>query len=586
MAGGANETALRRADIDKFRVFLSYSRKDIDFAEQLVTALEAFNYEIMIDRTGIHAAENWRERLGEMILEVDTVVFLLTPNSTGSEVCRWEVDRALELHKRTVPVLISPLGSSKPHPALQQLNYIRFFPDPAVPGSGWGSGLAQLSTALSVDVDWIREHTRVAGLASRWEKGKQQPDYLARGSELVSLRHWRNTSPANAPALTSLQCAFLDASEAAEIEQQVSERKRLEEMKAAQDARALALLEAENALQQAADAHRRRSRWRNLLFAVVVVAAALSGFLLFRAAEEKREAIAYLQRAMTAELAANRAETEAMKSELRAITNEFTTSVTVLNAQPSSQTSIDNYLETGIRLGFALIRNDRNSDARRHLSKYRGDVLAHSFDKAAEAINFYVALADVGLATAALNEESDSSTRTAANKELFDALTRLRGLRKISNLMGELDENLFRAYFYAVNFMLSSGDYASAFALASEIDQQISSNASAEATLPRLTARSKGLLAWCAILANKPDEALKSAKIVNQIAERFNFVDLNSLRLNYAHALLLNGENVQSIEEYKKSRPEEVKADFQSMLKAGLCYPEFAEYGVFDEKCH
>jgi hypothetical protein len=120
--GEAQEQRSGGLDARGLKVFVSYSRKDLDFAEQLVPALEVLGYTIIIDRKGIHGAEKWEARLGQMILEADTIVFILTPASVQSEVCHWEVDQALLRRKRIVPVLAMPLGTSRPHDALRDLN--------------------------------------------------------------------------------------------------------------------------------------------------------------------------------------------------------------------------------------------------------------------------------------------------------------------------------------------------------------------------------------------------------------------------------------------------------------------------------
>ena len=78
-------------------------------------------------------AENWKRRLGQLILESDVIVFVLTPASAVSSVCQWEVEEALRLKKRVVPVLAAPLGDALPYEPLRDLNYIHFYPEPADP---------------------------------------------------------------------------------------------------------------------------------------------------------------------------------------------------------------------------------------------------------------------------------------------------------------------------------------------------------------------------------------------------------------------------------------------------------------------
>src|SRR5262245_43977695 len=151
----------------KLKVFISYSRRDLAFADQLVAVLEWQGFQPIIDRKGIHGAEKWEQRLGQLILESNIVVFVLSPDSAASDVCAWEVERAVERGKPIVPVLCYPLDGKQPHRHLRDLNYIHFYEEPSVPGSGFGTGQVRLIEALSVDVAWLREHTRLEELAAR-----------------------------------------------------------------------------------------------------------------------------------------------------------------------------------------------------------------------------------------------------------------------------------------------------------------------------------------------------------------------------------------------------------------------------------
>src|SRR5262245_5866791 len=86
----AGDVALQQGRADspdrgKLRVFISYSRDDLRFADQLNAALDACGFDCIIDRHGISGGEDWRRRLGILISEADTVVFVLSPTSARSE---------------------------------------------------------------------------------------------------------------------------------------------------------------------------------------------------------------------------------------------------------------------------------------------------------------------------------------------------------------------------------------------------------------------------------------------------------------------------------------------------------------------
>jgi len=249
----------------KLKVFISYSRQDLAFADQLVAVLEWQGFLPVIDRKGIHGAERWEERLGQLILEAGIVVFVLSPDSAASEVCAWEVEEAVRRGKRIIPVLCRPLEGKQPSRRLRDLNYIYFYPEKDMPGSGFGTGQVRLIEALSLDIEWVREHTRLEELAARWNANRRPSDQLLRGSELSAYKAWRERRPANTPELTPLQRAFLGGSEEEEASRASAERKQLEEMAAANAARARALSEAQAALQREAEAEKARARARRVI---------------------------------------------------------------------------------------------------------------------------------------------------------------------------------------------------------------------------------------------------------------------------------------------------------------------------------
>jgi hypothetical protein len=84
-------TRLASSDKEKLRVFISYSRDDLDLADQLAAALDFSGFECLIDREGISGGEAWKRRLGNLISEADT------------SSCSRQVQRALKSALGTCP---------------------------------------------------------------------------------------------------------------------------------------------------------------------------------------------------------------------------------------------------------------------------------------------------------------------------------------------------------------------------------------------------------------------------------------------------------------------------------------------------
>src|SRR5262249_41181580 len=281
-------------DRGKLRVFVSYSRDDLDFADQLDAALNAYGFECIIDRQDISGGEDWKRRLGNLIRDADTVVFVLSPTSARSEICAWEVEEATRLGKRILPVNCRPLKGVSPPPRLRDLNYIFFHEDPkAAPSAGFGTGLASLIAALNTDFDWVREHTRYLQRATEWDKGGRPANRLLSGDDIAEAKAWVARRPKNAPEPTALHLDFIRASEEEGEARSSAQRKQLEAMAAAQ-------AERETALRQAEEAQRKRAtmaRIRNIALVAVSILAAIAVWLGWRAeqqrkvAEEQREQV-------------------------------------------------------------------------------------------------------------------------------------------------------------------------------------------------------------------------------------------------------------------------------------------------------
>lgn len=189
---------------DEAKVFLSYSRKDRERAQGIADALRSRHFGVFKDTDDILPTEEWRDRLQQLIEEADTIVFLLSPHSATSEVCAWEVEYATSLNKRIAPIVIEDVEGDTIPPLLARLNFIF-----CTPRDPFENAVDTLASALNTDIDWIREHTRLAGLTQRWEKAGRHARLLLRGQDIADAEAWRDSRPKDAPEVTPAQAAFI-----------------------------------------------------------------------------------------------------------------------------------------------------------------------------------------------------------------------------------------------------------------------------------------------------------------------------------------------------------------------------------------
>lgn len=94
------------------KIFISYSHKDTDFKNQLLTHLKPLqrtdNIEIFHDDV-IDAGEKLLESIETHLSEYDVIIFLLSPDFLASDYCvDIELQHALEHEKRIIPIIVRP----------------------------------------------------------------------------------------------------------------------------------------------------------------------------------------------------------------------------------------------------------------------------------------------------------------------------------------------------------------------------------------------------------------------------------------------------------------------------------------------
>jgi formylglycine-generating enzyme required for sulfatase activity len=216
MASVAPEQVLE--DRSKAKVFISYSRKDMAFADRLEAALKARGFEPLIDREEIYAFEDWWKRIEALLSGADTVVFVLSPDAVASETALKELTHAASLNKRFAPIVCRRVEDGAVPEALRRLNFI-FFDDPA----RFETSADQLAEALRTDIGWIRRHTEFGERAREWTENGHAPGLLLRPPILDQAETWRALRPTGAPSPTAETDLYLAESRRADTENRTKE---------------------------------------------------------------------------------------------------------------------------------------------------------------------------------------------------------------------------------------------------------------------------------------------------------------------------------------------------------------------------
>ena len=180
-------------------VFVSYSRNELDFVHRLAVRLRDSGFSVWVDVDGIYPGEVFWPEVAKAIDDATVIVFVLTPQSLESEFCLLELDRAIERHKRIVPLLHRAVATAGLHEELGKRQWV-FFRNDDDPDRAFEALLS------AVRADWgpLRELARLLQRATEWEAKEGDDSLLLRGRELrhaLALLHQERASENGATEL-------------------------------------------------------------------------------------------------------------------------------------------------------------------------------------------------------------------------------------------------------------------------------------------------------------------------------------------------------------------------------------------------
>ena len=188
-------------------VFISYSRRDRAFVERLSKALEDRGKETWVDWQDIPATATFMEEIRSAIDASDSFLFVISPDSSRSAVCKQELGHAAKSQKRLIPIVCRPTPDADVPSDVAPINWISFADD-----RPFDDAVAQLTAALDTDLKWVRAHTELLVRAKEWEHLGRTRGALLRGIELTAAEQNLVSEAGKTPLVLPLQQEFVVAS--------------------------------------------------------------------------------------------------------------------------------------------------------------------------------------------------------------------------------------------------------------------------------------------------------------------------------------------------------------------------------------
>ncbi len=193
------------------QVFLSYADEDRATMEKIRASLRRESITAWTNRTDIQTGEAFEEAIKRGIEQADNVVYLLSPDAVNSNYTQQELDLAVSLNKRIIPLLVQKTEDMQVSSALRDLQYIDFTDN--FNEVDYLDDESQLLKILHQDFSYYNEHKILLTKALKWKRQNHNPSILLRGYNLRSAETWLEVAQKRTQhPPTPLQSEFINES--------------------------------------------------------------------------------------------------------------------------------------------------------------------------------------------------------------------------------------------------------------------------------------------------------------------------------------------------------------------------------------
>ncbi|ESA35788.1 wd40 repeat-containing protein [Leptolyngbya sp. Heron Island J] len=173
------------------QVFLSSAAEDEEVAQQIRRSLLQHAITVWTNRTDVVTGEDFLSATYRGIEEADNLIYLISPDAIESHFCRDELNYALSLNKRIIPVLVRPTNAAKIPREIRGIQYIELMElTENTEKRDYFIDESQLLQILKKDEPYHREHKELLVKALKWERQEKNPSILLKRHSLNYYSTW------------------------------------------------------------------------------------------------------------------------------------------------------------------------------------------------------------------------------------------------------------------------------------------------------------------------------------------------------------------------------------------------------------
>jgi len=209
-------------------VFISYSRRNKEFALALQQQLRMAGIDAWLDTEDIPKSAEWWRAIRQGIDGANVFLCVISPDSLTSEVCNWEVAHAIKRHKKIVPLLFRDVFHDGTVPRIQPMIWANPEREPISAAQNWTflqarnfinidernfyQAVPDVIRAIRINLPYVEFHTQLTVRALEWEARRRSASFALRGEGLREAERWLAASPGQDPPPAMMQVEYIRAS--------------------------------------------------------------------------------------------------------------------------------------------------------------------------------------------------------------------------------------------------------------------------------------------------------------------------------------------------------------------------------------
>ncbi|MEL6494316.1 MAG: TIR domain-containing protein [Cyanobacteria bacterium J06623_7] len=168
------------------QVFLAAAAEDKPIKAKICRSLMRKGLTIWTNQTDIRTGTAFQGEINKGIEGADTLVYLISANALRSPYCQQELEYALALNKRIIPLLVEAIDLKLIPTQLLKLQFI----DLTESIAKYDAGMDRLIRSLKNDAFYYETHKRLLVKALKWQRQNHNPSILLRSYNLQHFADW------------------------------------------------------------------------------------------------------------------------------------------------------------------------------------------------------------------------------------------------------------------------------------------------------------------------------------------------------------------------------------------------------------